>query len=236
MALYNKVYVINYRDKPFGAVFPLDVQNRILCMSWYADHRDRYAKVMAELQTLPICRLTDWCARSTYLFQPTLLDVLPDQLARQAQPSCAWRRIYVVHNESIELRILEVMLQRRRDDLAPTSNSYDNFVRENAQWYADVQLFTLTHVLVPMLTWLPPHLVALHHQEAPPHLSFAEIQNAHLLLWESFKMALGKQQSTCVIRRSSEPAAYKRKPLFEPARAGEPRRLNTEHYLLCFIL
>ena len=125
MALFDKVYVINYRDKPFGAVFPLDVQNRILCMSWYADHRDRYAKVMDELRSLPVCCRTDWCCRSTRFLKDALLHMTNNWIARLNLPRCAWCRLYVADNESIELRTLDLMLQRRRDDLPPTANSYE---------------------------------------------------------------------------------------------------------------
>lgn len=191
MALFDKVYVIDYRDKPFGAVFALDVQNRILCMSWYADHRDRYAAVLAELRSIPKCHLTDWCCHSTRLLRDTIFDLAVNKIVRLKKPHCAWCVIYWFDNESISLRTLDLTLERRRQDLLPTSSSYPAFVQEYAQRYADEQLFTLTHVLVPMLKWKPPHLVAFDHQLAPTGLSFDDIQHAHNLLWSSFKLSLG---------------------------------------------
>ena len=113
MALFDHVYVINDRDKPFGTSLPLDIQNRLICVSWYADHRDKYTKVMDELRSLPKCELTDWCSRSTCGFRDTLLLIIDNSLARLAATHCAWCRIYVTDNESLELRTLDLTLQRR---------------------------------------------------------------------------------------------------------------------------
>ena len=95
------------------------------------------------------------------------------------------------HNESIELRTLDLTLQRRRDDLPPDSISYETFVYAHSQRYADANLFTITHVLLQMLAWQPPHLAAMDHQRAPRTLPFCEIQRAHFLLWDSFQLDLG---------------------------------------------
>ena len=191
MALFNRVCVISYNDRPFGAVLPVDVQNHIVCMSWYQAHRKRYSNVMNELRSLPTCRLTDWCSRSTRCFRDTLLLITNSSLARITAPCCAWCRLYATHNESIELRTLDLTLQRRRDDLPPDSISYETFVYAHSQRYADTNLFTITHVLLQMLAWQPPHLAAMDHQRAPRTLPFCKIQRAHFLLWDSFQLDLG---------------------------------------------
>ena len=189
MALYNHVYVINYRDKPFGAALPLDIQNRLVCMSWYADHRVRYAKVMDELRALPVCKLADWCPRSTRRFKDTMLEVSVNWLHRLGKPQCAWCCLYRFDNESISLRVLDLTLKRARY-LLP----YVHFVEDNLQAYANVHLYTLTHVLVPMLKWLPPNMTAFDHQPIHRQLSFTDIHTTYMLLWESFKLVVKSEE------------------------------------------
>lgn len=58
--LCNSRCVINPRDKPFGAVLPIEVQNRIMWMTWKGEHGDKYKRVTIELLKLPLCALADW--------------------------------------------------------------------------------------------------------------------------------------------------------------------------------
>lgn len=48
---------------PFGTVFPIEVQNRILWMTWKGDHKDKAMPFLIELRTLPSCKLTDWISK-----------------------------------------------------------------------------------------------------------------------------------------------------------------------------
>lgn len=191
MTLFNQVCVIRYNDKPFGDLLPVDIQNHIICMSWYQEHRDRYANVMHELRSLPKCRLTDWCSRLTHCFKDTLELIIDSSLSRIVAPRCAWCRLYVTDNESIELRALELTLQRHRHDLPPDSVSYEAFVYVHSQRYADAMLFTVTRVLLQMQTWQPPHLTAMDHQRAPRTLPFCELGRIYFQLWDSYQLRFG---------------------------------------------
>ena len=42
-----------------------------------------------------------------------------------------------------------------------------------------------------MLTWQPPHLIAIDHQRAPRTIPFCEVQRTYFQLWESYQLRFG---------------------------------------------
>lgn len=159
--LCNCRCLIDLRNKPFGAVFPVEVQNRIVWMQWVLEHRYRYQTVMKELRALPVSVIADWVSRpnSTQRFRASHSGgwcwACNTHNCDLHNAACRWCSLYETEHTSIELKQYELELQDRRDAISNyNTNAYDQFVREHIQRYFDLHQFTLTHVLIPMLGYV----------------------------------------------------------------------------------
>ena len=155
--------IIDSRNKPFGAVLPIDVQNRIMWMAMKSTHADGYKKVMEELRKLPVCSITDWCNRPNEDFgfgDVCLLCTLCDRTdcthARDGT-RCHWCKLYCDDNKSLyELEVAR-KLQVERDSIGCYEEErYRQFVHANKQRFADSLKFTFVSVILPMLCFVEP--------------------------------------------------------------------------------
>ena len=139
--------IIDPQDKPFGADLPIEVQNRILWMAWHVDHQDRLTWVHKELETLQVCRLTDWLR-------------VPKPFARfhnpwkmvcncnecDPEPDCHWCLVYGNKHSSVEFTVLETKLQRIRDSFdCYEEGRYQQFVETYLPIFRDVLQDSLLH-------------------------------------------------------------------------------------------
>ena len=138
--LCNCRCVIDMRNRPFGAVFPVEVQNRIVWMKWMQEHRDKFNSVMAELSALPKCITADWVGRpnrnkrfrthgnSGWCFPCYTYN------CDYHNPVCRWCSLYKEEQTSLELQLFEATLQTKRDAISCyNSAAYEQFVADHTQ-------------------------------------------------------------------------------------------------------
>ena len=175
MALWSKVFVINPTNKPFGDVLPLEIQNRIVCMSWYSVHRDRFRTVLSELGSRPVCRLVDWCRFHQSSSSPF-----------QFIPTCNWCHLYTYEDESIDMQLMCRRLQTERDTLR-TEEQYQAFTQRHINAYSAISVYTVT-LLLPMFVYLPPHLQQFDHSRVIAGTTFNDVDSSIRLLLASFRI------------------------------------------------
>ena len=175
MALWTKVFVIDPTNKPFGDVLPIEIQNRILCMSWFSVHRDRFRTVLSELGSRPVCRVVDWCRFQQYPSPSSSFQIIP---------TCNWCHLYAYENASIQLQLMNDRLQEERDTVR-NEEQYQAFMLRHINAYSAVRVFTVS-LLLPMLVYLPPHLQQFDHSRVIAGTTFDEVDSAIRLLLASF--------------------------------------------------
>ena len=196
--LCNSRCVINPRDKPFGAVLPIEVQNRIMWMMWKGEHGDKYKRVTIELLKLPLCALADWCSRPNKQksFEEDVWCMTCQSFGCVDKPQCHWCDLYANDHESVEQKVVERALQVKRDAISTyDEDSYQRFVRENMQKYVDVHQFTITNVLLPMLVWVRPGENQInHHPIREMDIGFVNIMLGCEMLLNEFMIRNNKTE------------------------------------------
>ena len=150
-------FLIDVRNKPFGAVFPLEIQNRIMWMKWVLEHREKFNSVMAELSALPRCITADWVGwpnrnkrfrtygNSGWCFPCYTYN------CDYHNPVCRWFSLYK------EEQLFEATLEEKHDAISCyNSAAYERFVADHTQTYYDLHQFTVTQILIPMLGYIEP--------------------------------------------------------------------------------
>ena len=187
-ALSSALCIIDADDKPFGTDLPIEVQNRIMWIAKHAEHLDGLTKVHKELKTRRTCGLTDW------LRVPKTYGRFHDPKKRKCpcercdpEPVCYWCLLYTKQNVSIEFMVLETKLQRLRDEFTMHEEvRYREFERANILQFRDILLFTVMHLLLPMLVYMSPGNYQFDYKRIrSPHTTFASISMAHVLLVEA---------------------------------------------------
>ena len=155
--------VIDLRNKPFGAVLPVEIQNRIVWMSMKMAHADVYREVMCELADLPVCELVDWIsvASETKHFTNTYSVCMEcfnyDCIHMEADQVCHWCRLYTHDRTSLYQLEVSRKLNRERDSLGCYEDEkYRQFVLTNRQRYADCLKYSFMTCVLPMLCHVPP--------------------------------------------------------------------------------
>lgn len=158
--------LIDPEDKPFGALLPIEVQQRIM---WWAKVSEVLEKVEStwhqkkevhsSLQKLPVCILTDWigCLEIKPFNQInwhgwcTNCD-LPDCLEW-----CRWCELYKHRHSSIQLEFLKRKMGEERETIGIyAQEEYNRWEKGRVQDYYDAIQYSLMQVLIPFLCWTTP--------------------------------------------------------------------------------
>ena len=174
--------VIDLRNKPFGAVLPVEIQNRIVWMSMQMVHADTYREVMEEIESLPVCDLVEWVsvANRTKHFTNTSSVCVEcfnyDCIHMEADEICHWCRLYTYDQKSLYQLEVCRKLNRERDALGCyEEEKYRQFVQTNRQRYADCLKYSFMACALPMLCHVPPSERQTNFARIHEEVTFEEI-------------------------------------------------------------
>lgn len=173
--------VVNVKDKPFGAVLPLEIQNRIMWMSMKMVHQESYQKVMTELKTLPVCQLVDWCSVANP-YQPLRFACSGctecDHRNEEQDPvTCHWCRLYGEDQTSLYQQEVGRKLNQMRDAIGCyEEQKYQQFVRDNRQRYAECIQFSFMRCALPLMCRIHPRDQACHLKIIRQEVTFTEVE------------------------------------------------------------
>lgn len=195
--LSSSLCIIDADDKPFGADLPIELQNRIMWITKHAEHLDVLTKVHKELKSRRTCGLTDWVrVPKTYArFHDPEKHKCPCERC-DPEPLCRWCLLYAKNNISIDFMVLETKLQRLRDEFTMhDEEKYRQFERANILKFRDILLFTVMHLLLPMLVYMSPGNYQFNYKRIrSPNATFASLSMAHVLLVEASIAETGATQ------------------------------------------
>lgn len=190
--------IIDLKNKPFGAVLPVEIQNRIMWMSMKMVHADSYGKVMQELSELPVCQLGDWISvanNSSNFFNTYSVCVECDStdcIHTEGDQYCHWCRLYT--HDKVSLYQLEVSrkLNRERDAIGCYDDArYRQFVKTNRQRYADCLKYSFMVCRLPMLCHVPAREMQSNFSYIHEECTFEEIYIGVQLVLEEFAYVNG---------------------------------------------
>lgn len=204
--------IIDARDKPFGLVFPIEIQNRILWMAWHGAHKDNLTLVHRQLETIPVCKLTDWlCVPKppTIFHSPWKMDCSCSQC--DPEPDCHWCRLYGDKHQSVEFAVMETKLQRIRDGFnCYKGDKYRRFVRTYLPIFRDVLQSAVSNIILPMLVWLFPGRYQFNYRRnISDTATFASVSLAHVLFIDGCVSTAGvtRYRHPRVVRQEHERVA-----------------------------
>lgn len=151
--------VLDLKNKPFGAVLPVEIQNRIMWMSMKMVHEDSYKNVMQELRTLPVCKMVDWCGvvNATKPFRHTCSGCTECDHTDEQQFTCHWCRLYVNDQTSLYQQEVSRKLNEQRSAIGCyEEQKYSQFVQANRQRYAECIQYSFLVCALPMLCHVNP--------------------------------------------------------------------------------
>ena len=127
-------------------------------MVWKKEHKEKSRACREELVKLPKCVLTDWVgkASATACFKNAwCFDCSCGHCNHTF--ACHWCGLYAKNHESIDGKVLDIKLMRKRNELSCYDDEgYDRFVRKYLPIFADTHQYTLSFVVLPMLVWVKP--------------------------------------------------------------------------------
>ena len=195
--LSSSLCIIEADDKPFGADLPVEVQNRIMWITKHAENLDGLTKVHKELKSRRICGLTDWVrVPKTYgRFHDPEKHKCPCERCNP-EPLCHWCLLYAKNNISIDFMVLETKLQRLRDKFTMhDEEKYRQFERANITEFRDILLFTVMHLLLPMMVYMSPGNYQFNYKRIrSPNATFTSLSMAHVMLVEASIAETGATQ------------------------------------------
>ena len=207
--------VVDLRNKPFGALLPLEIQNRIVWMSMKMVHADSYREVMNELSELPVCDLVDWISlpnkKSHFSNMYSLCAECNNYDCIHSEEVCHWCRLYT-HDE-VSLYQLEVSrkLNKERDTIGCyDEKKYRQFVQTNRQRYADCLKYSFMVCVLPLMMHLHPRDQQTNFAIIRQEVTFEEIYiGVHLVLSEFVeKNNLRRYRNPRAVRESTYAAAH----------------------------
>ena len=184
-------FLIDLRNKPFGAVFPLEIQNRIMWMKWVLEHCERFLPLMTELRALPKCDIADWVCRPNSMkrFRASHSGgwcwACNTHNCELHNAACRWCSLYAEEHTSLELQLFEAQLEEKRNAISSyNAAGYERFVRDRIQKYYAHHHFTITQVLLPLLGWIEAgHFQCDYRQVRDNETTFTAISmGSHALL------------------------------------------------------
>lgn len=187
--------IIDPDDKPFGADLPIEVQNRILWMSWHAEYQERLINVHKELKEMQTCHLTDWLrVPKPYERFHSPLKMVCNCSECDPKPVCHWCVLYGNKHASVEFTVMETKLQHIRDSFSTyDEDRYEQFVSTYLPKFRDVLQYTVSVVILPMLVWMPTGRYQFNSKRGlSPLASFASVSLAHVMFIE------GCMETACV--------------------------------------
>lgn len=201
------------KKKPFGNRLPTEVQSRILCMVWEAEHKDKWCKVMEELIKIEVCELSEWCCTVSprrgyrtpmhdrrFLFSPNSQQNRVQ--SNKCFETCRWCLLYYGKRCALDVEILERTLTRKRQQLKEqeelrngepmiSNTVWADFVRNNIQRYHDTYQFSLTQVMIPMLGFIEPCHLQFNHTRVHA-LTFTTISTGAEMALDNFQKRVGR--------------------------------------------
>ena len=213
-----RVWIIDVKDKPFGADLPMEIQNRIMWIFEHKEHLKRLTKVHDELKKLPMCHLTEWLRlpkRTKRCNTPDASNCSCESCT--PEPTCHWCVLYAAKYLSVEFKTFEHMLERRD---RTTREQNQQFITENLPRFRDILLSTAVNILLPMLVYMPPGRYHFNYRQIPSHSSFASVSFSHIFLVDgmiretkavAFRNAREVQESTKLLSPGRYLRVMKRK-------------------------
>lgn len=207
--------VIDLRNKPFGAVLPVEIQNRIVWMSMQMVHADTYREVKEELECLPTCELVEWVsvANQTKHFTNTYSVCTEcfnyDCIHMEAQDICHWCRLYTHDQKSLYQLEVSRKLNRERDALGCYEDEkYRQFVQANRQRYADCLKYSFMVCRLPMLCHVPPSERQTNFARIHEEVTFEEIYIGVEMVLDEFveKNGLNEYRNPRLVREEAHKA------------------------------
>jgi len=153
--MFYHIY-IDPEDKPFGAVLPIEIQQRIMFWVRIMEKRPLHDTILS----LPVCELTDWVAR----LERGPFKALEREYKCTLQDVCRWCFVYEHEMQSLHELCVTRKIQKNRTEvfLIDNGSDYHEWEKPHLKSLYDAKQFTMHRVFLPSIGYVKPRTMARH--------------------------------------------------------------------------